>query len=64
MAAVVCLPLAAGLLIRTPADLDPEAAGATEAFDIEQIERALEDMEMLHVLGRDLREEGRGPRSL
>ncbi|MCP5109430.1 MAG: hypothetical protein GY953_01200, partial [bacterium] len=61
--AAACLILVAALLIRMPPDPGASAV-AGETVDIEQVERALEDMEMLFVLDVALTEEAEGTRTL
>ena len=63
-AAAACLVLVAGLLIRGPGPLESGSAGAVESVDIEQVERVLQDLEMLHVLDPELRTQAPAARSL
>jgi len=48
--AAACLVLVAGLLMRPAATLDPERVASAEPLDVEQIEQAVEDLEMLYLL--------------
>lgn len=61
--AAACLLLIAALLFRTPSNLSTEAV-TVDAVDIEQVERALEDMEMLFVLDAEPTEEAEGPQTI
>jgi len=45
--AVACLTLVAALIIRTPNVVEPPAQSKMEKVDIEQVERTLDDLDML-----------------
>jgi hypothetical protein len=45
--AAACLTLVAALVIRTPSVMDTPMQSKTEKVDIEQVERTLDDLEML-----------------
>lgn len=51
--AAACMALVAVVLLRTPAlpDLDHKAKAEPAAVDVEQVDRALDDMDMLRQLG-------------
>jgi hypothetical protein len=63
-AAAVCLVLLAAWLVRSPADFAPAGGGAVEMVDIEQVERAVEDLEMLRLFSLEPRAEEEGLRTL
>ncbi len=48
--ATACLLLVAGILMRPAANLNTGAVASAEPVDIEQIEQAVEDLEMLYLL--------------
>ena len=49
--AAACAALALGLLIQRPTGVPPPPAGVSHTVDIDQIERALDDMDMLRQVG-------------
>ena len=61
--AAACVILAAGILLRTPGSLPSQPLA--ESVDIEQVERTLEDMDMLRELSAPARaDDGKAGRSL
>jgi len=49
--AAVCLILAAGFLLRTPDEAVLNTVSTAEPVDIDEIERAVEDLDMLYLMG-------------
>jgi hypothetical protein len=62
--AAACLLAVAALLVRTPVGLGTNEVVRAEPVDIEQVERALEDMEMLLLLDAELQEQQPAQRTL
>jgi anti-sigma factor RsiW len=62
--AAACVLVVAGLLFRAPEGPDLNPHRSPETVDIEQVERTLEDMEMLRLLHPNLQVDQTVPRSL
>jgi anti-sigma factor RsiW len=62
--AAACMALMAMFLLRAPSDVQGQQQMSTEAIDLEQVEKTLDDLEMLRQLGVALPEPPAAPQSL
>jgi len=62
--AAACMAVMAVLLFQAPGEMQLQPQMSTEAIDLEQVEKTLDDLEMLRQLGVALPEQPAGPQSL